>query len=98
MFCCIEDFFISETQNGTPHLFNQNGSYSILFYLTFHEMVATINFYDKFFLQTNEVCDVIINDVLPSKFDTQSPTFQKPPQINFRLCGIVPILLGKFFQ
>ncbi len=66
----MKNFFVSETQNRKSHLFNQNGSYSVFLHLGFFRVIATINFYNQILLQTDEVCDIVINDILSSKFNS----------------------------
>ncbi len=32
-------------------------------------MIAPINLHNQLFLQTNEICNIIVNNILPSEFD-----------------------------
>ena len=33
-------------------------------------MIAPIHLNNQFFLQTNEICNIIVNNILPPEFDT----------------------------
>ena len=41
----------------------------IFFYLLIFSMISTINLYDKLLFNTNEIYDIIADDMLPIEFD-----------------------------
>ena len=63
----VEDFFISESDDGITPLLKVTSPFLVLYNLFIIKMILPINLNNKFILKVDEVGNVLFDDVLSTK-------------------------------
>lgn len=78
-FYIVQDFVIGEPKNTVVELLKYLCPFLVVGLLLRCLMIFAIDFDNEHFIKTHKVNDEILNDVLPTEFDSKSLSFQTFP-------------------